>query len=172
MAQCLDEHGDNFVFSFLHLKIHRVGYKRMKNSWSRTGFNPDAPRSRDDVNFVSLLSVRLCFLLCLFSYSTSFLFFLSLSFLLLGFNFRRGLGIFLFTTVSGTVLKPTQSPFQWLPGALSLRVKRPGREADHSSPSSAEVKNAGSYTSTPQYVFMAWCLVKHRDNFTFLRFTD
>jgi hypothetical protein len=24
-----------------------------------------------------------------------------------------------------------------------------------------------SYTSTPQYVFMAWCLVKHRDNFTF-----
>jgi hypothetical protein len=33
-------------------------------------------------------------------------------------------------------------------------------------PASAEV-NAWSYTSTPQYVFMAWCLVKHRDNFTF-----
>jgi hypothetical protein len=28
-------------------------------------------------------------------------------------------------------------------------------------------KNAWSYTSTPQYIFMAWCLVKHRDNFTF-----
>jgi hypothetical protein len=28
-------------------------------------------------------------------------------------------------------------------------VKRPGREADHSLPSSAEVKNAWSYTSTP-----------------------
>jgi hypothetical protein len=27
-------------------------------------------------------------------------------------------------------------------------------------------KNAWSYTSTPQYAFMAWCLVKHRDNFT------
>jgi hypothetical protein len=27
-------------------------------------------------------------------------------------------------------------------------------------------KNAWSYTSTPQYVFMAWCLVKHKDNFT------
>jgi hypothetical protein len=26
---------------------------------------------------------------------------------------------------------------------------------------------AWSYTSTPQYVFMAWCLVKHRDNFIF-----
>jgi hypothetical protein len=41
-------------------------------------------------------------------------------------------------------------------------VKRPGREADHSPPSSAEVKNAWSYTSTPQYAFMAWCLFKHR----------
>jgi hypothetical protein len=45
-------------------------------------------------------------------------------------------------------------------------VKRPVREADHLPTSSAEVKNAWSYTSAPQYVFMAWCLVKHRDNFT------
>jgi hypothetical protein len=41
-------------------------------------------------------------------------------------------------------------------------VKRPEREADHSPPSSAEVENAWSYTSTPQYVFKAWCLIKHR----------
>jgi hypothetical protein len=46
-------------------------------------------------------------------------------------------------------LGPTQPPIQWVPGALSLGVKRPGREADHSPPSSAEVKNAWSYTSTP-----------------------
>jgi hypothetical protein len=46
-------------------------------------------------------------------------------------------------------------------------VKRPGREANHSPPPSAEVNNAWRYTSTPQYTFMAWCLVKHRDNFTF-----
>jgi hypothetical protein len=31
---------------------------------------------------------------------------------------------------------------------ISLGVKRPRREADHSPPSSAEVKNAWSYTST------------------------
>jgi hypothetical protein len=49
-----------------------------------------------------------------------------------------------------------------VPGALSLRVKRPGREANHSSPSSAEVMNALSYSSTPPYVFMAWSLIKHR----------
>jgi hypothetical protein len=36
-----------------------------------------------------------------------------------------------------------------VPGALSLEVKRPGREADHSPPSSAEAKNAWSYTFTP-----------------------
>jgi hypothetical protein len=35
---------------------------------------------------------------------------------------------------------PTQPPIQWVPGTLSLGVKRLGREADHSPPSSAEVK--------------------------------
>jgi hypothetical protein len=34
-------------------------------------------------------------------------------------------------------------------GALSLGVKRPGREADHSPPASAEIKNAWVYTSAP-----------------------
>jgi hypothetical protein len=51
-----------------------------------------------------------------------------------------GLGIFLFTTASRTALGPTQPSIQWVPRALSLGVKRSGREADHSSPSSAEVK--------------------------------
>jgi hypothetical protein len=48
--------------------------------------------------------------------------------------------MFLFTTASRTALGPTQPPIQWVPGAFSLEVKRPGREADHSRPSSAEVK--------------------------------
>jgi len=43
---------------------------------------------------------------------------------------------------------PIQSPIQWVPAELSLGVKRPGFEADHSPPYSAEVKNAWSYTST------------------------
>jgi hypothetical protein len=84
-----------------------------------------------------------------------------------GFDSQRRMGIFLFTTVSRTALGPTKPPMQWVPGIFSLGVKRPGRESDHSTPSSAEVKNAWSCTSTPQYVFTAWCLVKHRDNFTF-----
>jgi hypothetical protein len=39
-------------------------------------------------------------------------------------------------------------------GALSPGVKRPGREADHSPPTSAEVNKTWIYTSTPPYVFM------------------
>jgi hypothetical protein len=38
----------------------------------------------------------------------------------------------------------TQSAIQWIPGAVSPRVKRQEREADHSPPSSAEVKNTGA----------------------------
>jgi hypothetical protein len=57
-----------------------------------------------------------------------------------GFESRQGLGIFLFTTVFRPALEPTQPPIQWLPEALSLGVKRPEREDDHSPPSSAEVK--------------------------------
>jgi hypothetical protein len=49
---------------------------------------------------------------------------------------------------------------------IGTGLKQPGREVDHSPPSS-KVKNTWRYTSTPQYVFMAWCLVKQRDNFTF-----
>jgi len=51
---------------------------------------------------------------------------------------------------------PTQPPLQWVPA-----VKRPGREADESPSSSSEVKKVWGYTSTPQYIIMAWCLIKH-----------
>jgi hypothetical protein len=34
-------------------------------------------------------------------------------------------------------------------GEFPPGIKRPGREADHSPPSSVEVENAWSYTSTP-----------------------
>jgi len=68
--------------------------------------------------------------------------------------------MFLFATLSSLL------PHVYPGGDLSPGIKQPGRETDHSLPYSAKVKNAWSYTFTPQYVFMAWCLVKHRD-FTF-----
>jgi hypothetical protein len=84
----------------------------------------------------------------------------------LGFDSRRELGICLFTTASRTALGHTQPPIQWVPGALSLGVERPGRETDHSPQSRAEVNSAWSYTSTPP-IRPHGVVLKHRDNFTF-----
>jgi hypothetical protein len=58
----------------------------------------------------------------------------------LGFDSRRGLGIFHFSTASRTALGPAQPSIQWVVETLSLGVKRPGREADPSPPSSAKDK--------------------------------
>jgi hypothetical protein len=55
---------------------------------------------------------------------------------------------------SKPALWSTQPPIQRVPGALSPEVRQPGYEADHSPPSSAEVKKTWLYTSTPPYVFM------------------
>jgi hypothetical protein len=50
--------------------------------------------------------------------------------------------IFLLASVSRPALGPTQPPIQWVPGVLSPGGKaRLGRDADHSPPSSVEVKN-------------------------------
>jgi hypothetical protein len=51
-----------------------------------------------------------------------------------------GAGIFFFSPLRPERLRPTQPPIQWIPAVLSLEVKRPGRESDHSPPSSAEVR--------------------------------
>jgi len=70
---------------------------------------------------------------------------------------------------NGSGAHPTSFPMAT--GALSLGVKRPGREADHLPPSSAEVKKARSYTSTPP-IRLHGEVFKYRDNFTFtLSFT-
>jgi hypothetical protein len=47
-----------------------------------------------------------------------------------GFEFWQGVGIFLFTTAYRPALRPTQPPFQGVPGDLFLGVKRPGCEAE------------------------------------------
>jgi len=71
---------------------------------------------------------------------------------------------FLFTTPSRPVLEPIRPTIQWLTGALSLMVKRPGCEADHSR--GQECVELYFYTPNSS----SWCdaqLKKHRDNFTF-----
>jgi hypothetical protein len=72
-----------------------------------------------------------------------------------GVRVRVPMGARIFFTSSRQALCPIQHPIQWVPRALSLGVKRPGLEADHSPQSSAEVKKMWIYTSTPPYVSMA-----------------
>jgi len=55
----------------------------------------------------------------------------------------------LFSTMSIPALGTTQPSIQWVLEVLSLGAKQLEHEADHSPPSSVEVKKAWSYTSTP-----------------------
>jgi len=67
---------------------------------------------------------------------------------------------------------PTNPPIQYVPEAFTSEVKGPAHKAGHSLPPSAEVKSAWSYTSIPQYVFVPWCLVKHRTTLPFVSTSD
>jgi hypothetical protein len=74
------------------------------------------------------------------------------------------------TTMSVTALGPTQPPIQCVPGTLSLGLKQPGREADHSPPSSAEIKECVElYLHSPirLHGVVLSLKKKHSDNFTF-----
>jgi hypothetical protein len=52
-------------------------------------------------------------------------------------------------TASRPVMGTTQPLIQCVPGVISQEVKRLGREADHSLPSSAKVKNSGAIPPLP-----------------------
>jgi len=58
--------------------------------------------------------------------------------------------ILTFTTASRPGLGPTQPTTRWVSGASKLRMR-------------------GRILPLPHYVFMAWCLVKYRENFTFYK---
>lgn len=53
--------------------------------------------------------------------------------------------------------------------SLSSGIKWPGRDADHSTPSSAEVKNAWSWTFTPHPPAWRGAYLRTGDNFAFYR---
>jgi hypothetical protein len=76
-----------------------------------------------------------------------------------GFGVRVPIWSRIFSTSSRLALGPTQPPIQWVPAAFPPGVKRQGREADNSPPTSAEVKKTWIYTSTLPYAFMAYCLI-------------
>jgi hypothetical protein len=62
-------------------------------------------------------------------------------------------------TASRPALCPTQPPIHLVPWDVSLRVTQQGLDADHSPPSSVDVKNDGAISPLPPYVFMTQCLI-------------
>jgi hypothetical protein len=82
----------------------------------------------------------------------------------LGFNSQQEQVILLCSTASRQALQATQPHIQWVPGALFPGIKQQGCEADHSPPSSTNVKNCGAIPPFP--IFMPWCLIKQMDKFT------
>jgi hypothetical protein len=77
------------------------------------------------------------------------------------------LKIFHLATPSTQVLDPTHPPIQWVTGSLSLGVKWPGHEVNHSPPSNAEVKEGVELNlhSLIRVHSVVPCLKKHRDKF-------
>jgi len=63
-------------------------------------------------------------------------------------------------------LEHTKPPIQWVPGVLSVGSGRGVKLTTHLQlvPKS---RMRGAISPLPQYFFMAWFSVKHRDNFTF-----
>jgi hypothetical protein len=84
----------------------------------------------------------------------------------------QGIGVYFCIDIDFTSPQPfetcTLRPIQWERGSLSLGVKRSGREADHSRPSSSEVKEEVElYPHSPLTPSWLGAQLKHRDNFTF-----
>jgi hypothetical protein len=63
------------------------------------------------------------------------------------FEFRQEQELYLFSVTHKSSLTPTQCLIRWVPGPLSLREKRQGREDAHTPSSIAKVNNDWSYTS-------------------------
>jgi hypothetical protein len=66
-----------------------------------------------------------------------------------------GSRIFFFPRCPRPALGPTQPQIQWASREISLAVKRPRGEAEHSPPSRAEVKNDGAIPPLPYVVIVS-----------------
>jgi hypothetical protein len=88
---------------------------------------------------------------------------LVLDYMLLGRATLSWQDAYLFSKTSGLTVVPTPCLVYCEPASFP-GVKRSGREVDHSSPHSSEVKNKWRYTSTPRICFHE----VGRDNVTFL----
>jgi len=78
-------------------------------------------------------------------------------------------GLLLALAVSRPALGPTQPPIQWVPGILSRGYSGRGVKLTTHLHLVLRLRMRGAIPPLPHMsqCLMAWCLVKHRDNFTF-----
>jgi hypothetical protein len=76
-----------------------------------------------------------------------------------------GAKISIFNTAFRPDLETIEPPTQGVPRASSPDVQRPRHEADHLLPFDVAVKNAWRVTSTPPYIFIVLCILKHKETF-------
>jgi hypothetical protein len=77
-----------------------------------------------------------------------------------GFTFWQGQEIYLHSTASRLALRPTQPPIQWVPAAVFMWSKRPGRKLIKQTPQfSVQDKHGGAMP--PSSFFMTWFLINY-----------
>jgi hypothetical protein len=79
-----------------------------------------------------------------------------------GVRFPAGTGYFSpsYRVQTGSGVDPAPYPMGTV--GFPPRIRRPGREADHSPPSSADVEKSGAIPPLPRHVFRQWFVVKHK----------
>jgi len=78
------------------------------------------------------------------------------------------MGIFLFDTLPRPAQGPTEPPIERVSGALPMGMKRPGREADHSPPSSAKSRIRGALPALSHTSSCHGAQLKHGETLLFI----
>jgi hypothetical protein len=124
--------------------IWTANYNKFSVIWCPKIWNAHSAGKNFKENFYLYKAFKSKFAVCIYSLTTQLD-----TLWMAGVQILARARFILFSKASKPALRPTQSPIQWILGPLSLGIKQHGREADHSLPSSAEVKNGGTIPLLP-----------------------
>ena len=85
-----------------------------------------------------------------------------------GFIYWLGQFFVLFSTPFRPVLGPIQPPIKTVPGGLLSGANRKNNRLTTYFHLGASLRMSCAMQHLPPHIFTAWCLINHKDNFTFL----